>query len=1319
MKCRILVELPGDEVDVTSWLIRALAVGVGLLAAGVSVEAQAQNCLSNNPADWPAASKPYFMLVLDTSGSMVTDVGIPTSCGYGSTRAAHARCAVRNTILAYDGQVNMGLSTFAVIQNGCDGATCACGPGGCFNNCSGYFCFQQEIDTTGVCGGCGPRPGGAATRAGAFIRVPMLQHNFWTTPPNASNTSSLLSWVDNTCTDAEAFAIGATPLNGVLRDMRRYFAGTWTAPDGSVSFSTPLATQDLAGAGVNGSTGCRSVNVILLTDGDETCDAQADAVAAATELYQTGVSVGGKTFKIRTHVINFAGGSAANTNAIAAAGGTATSYFATNETQLSQALSTIISDSVSPEVCNNADDNCNGCVDEGYVKYCNTAQTCCAWTTPAQRTTCLANFTASLNTNPPDGNLALLPCTTPAQQADSASWLCFNPGDECDDVDNNCSAGVDEGSTKCGNPLSCPTAEVCDGQDDDCDGLTDEGGVCGTCVPSPEICDGCDNDCDGVADDGIAPVACGLASPPNCAGTLSCNPAVAVPIGTCVPGGGFGTCSNSPQTEVCDGVDNDCDGIPDDNVAPTSCTPPNTPPGLVYGGTSQCQLGVQPCNGVCSGFVGPSAEICDGVDNDCDGQVDEQIPQAGQPCGINQPPCSPGLTACVNGALVCQGGTGAQPEQCDGIDNDCDGQLDEAPLADAPAPGNNGCWSLPGNCCSHDGLFWCPPAGGTCGGTGTLTAPCNAGTLQCGGALGWQCLGGTLPAAEVCDGVDNDCDGQPDDGSFPTEGNPCGLSAPAVMGCTPGDCVQGTIQCQAGLLDCVGDVPPVPELCNGKDDNCDGQCDNGIPVGGPCTPPYDTTAFPGDRTAPPCQPGNFVCDAMGGLVCMGGVGPVAEVCDGIDNDCDGTVDESGPGPDGIDGSQNPLPPPVAAIGDVCGSDEGACEDGSWGCVSGLFVCLGGVGPQPESCDCLDNDCDGETDDPNANDDPPLCGRGKDCVATADACLCAAPCGSGEFPCPTGQVCERVTSSNTGEVLGNYCIANNCVDCDEKTVISGDGAVECAPLGTPGENCFEPPVCVCKGQAGCRAPCFSVTCDAPLVCTNVGPRAGSCVVDSCLNLGCGCDELCTDAGSCVPNPCADSPCDADEVCNPADDGTFACYGSCAGIDCGPGTVCQGGECVPTCDPVCDAAEYCDLAEDPPVCKASACGSDACPQGGCCDPTDGSCGACPCEGVVCPDGQECVDDQCTDGSGGAGGSGGGGGTGGAGGSGGGAPQTGGGGSGAAPVEPGVWGLATGGGGCSCRTDASEKPRAAWSLSLLGLALAWRRRRAKGARRETAKG
>ncbi|MCK6576385.1 hypothetical protein L6V77_35510, partial [Myxococcota bacterium] len=158
-----------------------------------------------------------------------------------------------------------------------------------------------------------------------------------------------------------------------------------------------------------------------------------------------------------------------------------------------------------------ADNNCNGCTDEGFAHYCNVQQTCCNWSTQPQRQICLQTYKNSITAGNPNGDLTLLPCTTAAQQADPANWLCQNPRESCDNADNNCNGQTDEGVTKCGSPAHCPTAETCGNvQDDDCDGQIDEG--CPQCTPSQEVCDGCDNDCDGVADEGVSPLPCGLPS---------------------------------------------------------------------------------------------------------------------------------------------------------------------------------------------------------------------------------------------------------------------------------------------------------------------------------------------------------------------------------------------------------------------------------------------------------------------------------------------------------------------------------------------------------------------------------------------------------------------------------------------------------------------------------------------------------------------------------------------------------------------------------------------------------------------------------------
>jgi hypothetical protein len=646
--------------------------------------------------------------------------------------------------------------------------------------------------------------------------------------------------------------------------------------------------------------------------------------------------------------------------------------------------------------------------------------------------------------------------------------------------------------------------------------------------------------------------------------------------------------------------------------------------------------------------------------------------------------------------VICQGGVQPQGEVCDGIDNDCDGVVDDAPLADAPPPALNGCWTLPGNCCSFGSLEWCPPPGASCNDIGMLMPPCNKGTLACQGAVGWVCQNANGPQAEACDGFDNNCDGVIDDGTFATEGDLCGKDE--------GQCVSGVIDCAAGVLDCIGDIGPKQELCNGLDDDCDGTIDNGIVVGGTCTPTYDTMLYPGPRMGGSCQPGILECDGNGGEVCAGGQGPQPEVCDGIDNDCDGAIDETGPAPDGIDGTGNPFPPPAVSIGEACGASVGECKQGAYACVNGQFVCQGETKPTDEACDCNDNDCDGTSDeqDPGA---APLCAPGNSCVKSGTACTCASPCEAGEFPCPPGQKCEQVTSSETGMPIGIFCIADNCGDCSKKKVLNADNTILCAPTGTPADaNCVAPPVCVCKGITGCKNPCDGVTCGAGEICTDYGPKAGTCVVNNCYNVPCqGCDQACNN-GSCVTNPCKPDSCPNGTCVPNADFSGFTCIESCAGANCMTGEVCKDGKCVVDCTG-CTAEQFCDYSQSPPACATNLCPPDTCQNGSCCNPLNGACGACPCDGVVCPSGQTCKDGDCY----GAGGSGGAGGAGGSGGSGAGKTTSSssssgvGGAGGAPPVDRGNWGLPTGGGGCSCDVGAKERSNGfTWALAALALGI-----------------
>jgi hypothetical protein len=129
-----------------------------------------------------------------------------------------------------------------------------------------------------------------------------------------------------------------------------------------------------------------------------------------------------------------------------------------------------------------------------------------------------------------------------------------------------------------------------------------------------------------------------------------------------------------------------------------------------------------------------SAEVCDGKDNDCDGQVDEDLVRS---CATG---CGGGEETCSAGAW--QGCTAKQPsaEVCDGVDNDCNGAADEGCLCQ---PGTTRkCGSILGACALHPGKQTCTPAGK------------------------WgACEGATMPSPEVCNGIDDDCNGYIDDAS--------------------------------------------------------------------------------------------------------------------------------------------------------------------------------------------------------------------------------------------------------------------------------------------------------------------------------------------------------------------------------------------------------------------------------------------------------------------------------------------------------------------------------------------------------------------------
>jgi hypothetical protein len=204
--------------------------------------------------------------------------------------------------------------------------------------------------------------------------------------------------------------------------------------------------------------------------------------------------------------------------------------------------------------------------------------------------------------------------------------------------------------------------------------------------------------------------------------------------------------------------------------------------------------------------------------------------------------------------------------------------------------------------------------------------------------------------------------------------------------------------------------------------------------------------------------------------------------------------------------------------------QGACLDGLTECdASGTLVCKQLVQPEAETCDGVDNDCNGAPDD--ADD---LCPPGEQCVRGS----CVPPCGD-EFPCFDGDVCEN-----------GLCVDPQCAG---KTCDSGQACIEGA-CRAPCDGVQCPGMLVCR-SGRCVDPCAAVSCDAGHVCDR-----GACVLD-CACAGCTAPLACAADGRCVEPGCETQTCGAGEACRAG-----ACVDACQDAVCPRGEACSSGGCV---------------------------------------------------------------------------------------------------------------------------------------------------------------
>jgi hypothetical protein len=777
------------------------------------------------------------------------------------------------------------------------------------------------------------------------------------------------------------------------------------------------------------------------------------------------------------------------------------------------------------ETCNNIDDNCEGKTDEALTlvsdSKCQKIGVCGANQGKIQ-TVCVAG-----------------------------TWRCDYSLVPTTEYDKNVVCKAGEASCQCDgvDPAKTPqcygmTEKSCDALDNDCDGSTDEDfafkDVNGKLL---KITQGCGT---GACSNGK--VVCAGGS--NNTGTLTCDTLVKV------------------TGEKCNSIDDDCDGETDEikemPVTDSTCSLTGVcNPSNVVG---TCPAGKWECNytGV-NGYEAAKEVSCDGLDNDCDGQTDEDFEfkdfdgksvKVGLVCGTGV--CAQGKAVCTadKKGLTCSTLGNIAKEACDGKDNDCDGKADE-----------DFTYTVQGTST--------PLAiGMACDGIGV----CGAGAVECTPGKTDQATCSTDPngskkqdSAEICNDVDDDCDGQIDEGCDLDKDGFC--TATMTTDGKPKTCPKGGGDCDddpaknkdAGLIN-----PGASELCDGIDNNCAAGADEIFKYTEP------TGASLGVGSA--CGLGE--CGKAGAKVVCGadkvsavcpGFLPKTEICDNLDNDCNAITDE-GCDNDGdkycdmnmkVVGTVAACPLTKVAKdgdpGDDCNDDP--TKKGAEQNVSKVEV-----------CNNVDDNCLAGTDEGCDDDGDKFCDAAMILVGASSAC----PSGAGD--CNDTNAAVKPSATEVCDDIDNNCVNGKDEGCDNDgdkycdiNMLMGSVAKPATcPLGTG--DCNDDPT---KG-GGAINPGVTEQCD------DINNDCDGTTDESCDDDGDGyCDIGMAVVG--VPKSCPKGAGDCYDVANL---GTLVNPGAkeaCDNVDNNCSKVVDEG-----CDD--DGDLYCDgnmvVVGTPPVCPKSA-------------------------------------------------------------------------------------------------------------------------------------